>query len=665
MAGELDQRGELDALRREVVALRSRVAELQRAAARHEDADGITLAQREELLLDAERTAHVGTWTWDLGSGRVTWSDELFRILGLEPGSITPSVEAFFAAVHPGDRARAQAAAERSISDGVLPLVDCRIVRPDGSIRHTTSSSSMLFDATGAARRIVGSVLDRTLSLDVESKLRRTLAQLEEAQRFAQLGSWRFDPASGELEWSDEFRRIAGLPMDVAPSIDLFMQRVLPEDRVRFLANHERVVGDLQDTEIDGRLQRPDGQVRHIRVKGFSVLGADGSREMRGTMLDVTDQVRMREELAHAQKMEAVGRLAGGIAHDFNNLLTVITGNLELLARRLGEAPELDHSFQALNSAASLTRRLLAFGRKAQLSLKLVAPNELVRATMALMQRLVGDEVRLEIDLAPELPRIRVDPLEIERALVNLVVNARDAMPGGGVVHIGTGVRRVSGSLLVELSVSDMGPGISEADRPHIFEPFFTTRADTGGTGLGLATVLGTAEQHGGTVRVGARRGGGSTFTIVLPAVESSSESAARATPAALPKRAEHALQLLVIDDEPQIADVTRRLLESYDYAVRVASDPEQALQIWAEHGAAIDLVICDVVMAQMRGPELIARLSASGVRPRVLFITGYSDEAVHAELGHPVLAKPYTAVALARAVCDAVDPERLRTRKS
>jgi two-component system, cell cycle sensor histidine kinase and response regulator CckA len=665
MAGELDQRGELDALRREVVALRSRVAELQRAAARHEDADAVTLAEREELLLDAERAAHVGTWTWDLGSGRVTWSDELFRIMGLEPGSITPSVEAFFAAVHPGDRARAQAAAERSISDGVLPLVDCRVVRPDGSIRHTTSSSSILFDAAGTARRIVGSVLDRTLSLDVESKLRRTLALLEEAQRFAQLGSWRFDPSSGALEWSDEFRRIAGFAMDVAPSIDLFMQRVLPEDRVRFLANHERVMDDLQDTEIDGRLQRPDGQVRHIRVKGFSVLGADGTRELRGTMLDVTDQIRMREELAHAQKMEAVGRLAGGIAHDFNNLLTVITGNLELLSGRIGEAVELDHSFQALSSAASLTRRLLAFGRKAQLSLKLVAPNELVRSTMALMQRLVGDEVRLEIDLAPELPQVRVDPLEIERALVNLVVNARDAMPGGGVVRIGTDVRRMNGALLVELSVSDLGAGISEADRPHIFEPFFTTRADAGGTGLGLATVLGTAEQHGGTVRVEARRGGGSTFTIVLPAVESSSESAARATQAAPPKRAEQALQLLVIDDEPQIADVTRRLLESHDYAVRVASDPKQALEIWAQHGAAIDLVICDVVMAQMRGPELIARLAALGAAPRVLFITGYSDEAVHANLGYPVLAKPYTAVALARAVCDAVGPERLRTRKS
>jgi PAS domain-containing protein len=188
---------ELEVLRREVVALRSRVAELQRAAARHEDAAGASLAAREELLRDAERVAHVGTWTWEPASGRVTWSDEMYRILGHDLGQLTPSVEAFFAAVHPEDRERATAASEQSLRDGVLPLLDCRIVRPDGTVRHTTHTSSMLFDAAGTPQRIVGSVLDRTESLGVEAKLRQTLTLLEEAQRFAQLGSWRLDTKTG------------------------------------------------------------------------------------------------------------------------------------------------------------------------------------------------------------------------------------------------------------------------------------------------------------------------------------------------------------------------------------------------------------------------------------------------------------------------------------
>jgi len=638
-----------DALRREVVALRQRVAELQRAAARHENTEGISLAEREELLREAERVAHLGTWTWDLGSGRVTWSDEMYRILGREPGNITPSVEAFFAAVHPVDRARAQSVSEQSIRDGVLPLVDCRVMRPDGSIRHTTSSSSMLFDTEGTARRIVGGVLDRTESLHVENELRHALGMLEEAQRFAQLGSWRFNPGNGELEWSNEFRRIAGLPADVTPTVELFLERVIPEDRARFRAEHERTRSDLVGSEIDGRLQRPDGQVRHVRLKGFWMVEPDGTRELRGTMLDVTDQVRLREELVHAQKMQAVGRLAGGIAHDFNNLLTVITGNLELLSDSIGATPELDTSFQALSSAARLTQRLLAFGRKAQLSLKLVPPNELVQQTMDLMHRLVGDEVNLEVHLASDLPQIRVDPLELERALVNLVVNARDAMPGGGAVRIATDVRRRNGAALVEISVADQGPGIDEAVRAHIFEPFFTTRAESGGTGLGLATVLGTAEQHGGTVRVEPGYGGGSVFTIVLPGVQELPGPEAPATPAAAPRRETRPLRLLVIDDEPEIAAVTRRMLEGDGHRVHVASHPDDALRIWAQHGANIDLVICDVAMALVRGPALVARLVPQGRPPRVLFITGYSDE--HAELRHAVLAKPYTAAALAAAI--------------
>ena len=655
MTGDDKDDSDLDALRREVVTLRSRVAELQRAAARHEDTEGVSLAEREELLREAERIAHLGTWTWDLGGGLVTWSDELYRILGLDPGSVTPSVEAFFAAVHPEDQARAQATTAQAIRDGILPLVDCRIVRPDGSIRHTTHSSSMLFDAAGTTRRMVGGVLDRTEALAVERKLRGTLGLLEEAQRFAQLGSWRFDPHSGELEWSPEFRRIAGLALDVVPNVELFIERVVPEDRERFQKGHLQSRAEPQDVQVDGRLRRPNGELRHVRFEGFPVVGADGQIELRGTMLDVTDQVRMREELSHAQKMEAVGRLAGGIAHDFNNLLTVVTCNLELLADRLGPALELTDSHHALASAASLTRRLLAFGRKAQLSLKLLEPNELVRSTMTLMHRLLGDELRLETELAPGLPQVRVDPLEIERALLNLVINARDAMPGGGVVRIRTGVQQVGEAQRVALSVEDEGPGINEADRPHIFEPFYTTRGDVGGIGLGLATVLGTAEQHGGTVQLAPRPGGGSIFTILLPAAPSQASAEVVAVGEGAPKDELRALHILVIDDEVMIANLTRRILEKRGHVVRTATQPPEALQIWAEHGPTIDLVICDVVMAHLRGPELIALLSKGGVPPRVLFITGYSEEAVRSELGHPVLAKPFTSAALWRAISDVI----------
>lgn len=402
--------------------------------------------------------------------------------------------------------------------------------------------------------------------------------------------------------------------------------------------------------ELDGRLLLPSGEVRHVRLHGAFTLTATGSRELRGTLHDITEQVRMREERARSQKMEAVGRLAAGIAHDFNNLLTVVTGNLELLSNQVGASPELEDALRAAASASNLTRRLLAFGRKAQLSLTLVSPNQLVQSTMTLMQRLVGDQVLLDAVLAPELPLVYVDALEIERALVNLVVNARDVSPRGGLVEIVTSSRNEHGRDWVELTVRDNGPGIKDADLAHIFEPFYTTRASRGGTGLGLATVLGTAEQHGGTVRVQTRENQGSAFTIVLPVAPPAVQATQPSSQPVVPVHVARKMNILVVDDEAMVAEATRRMLTSRGHHVHVAICLRDALATWNEHRDRLDLVICDVVMPEVRGPDLIETLIAAGPAPRVVFMSGYSEEATQAKLG-PVLAKPFTLAALEAAI--------------
>lgn len=640
-----------DALQREVIRLRAQVAELQRSAARLGEGRDGSVAEREELLREAERVMHLGTWTWDLQSGQVSWSDELYRILGLDPSTTAPSGEAFLERVHAEDRPRFLAASEQGLAEGIFPLLDHRLVRPDGSTRQVTLSSTALFDNSGRPRRIVGAVLDRTRSLGVEEELRRTLALLEEAQHFAQLGSWRFDPETGETGWSTEFRRIAGLPLDVPPSVPAFLERIHPEDRARFVQAHEQSMATPSGGQIDGRLLRPQGELRHVRVTGALVEGATGRRELRGTMLDITEQVRMREELAHSKKMEAVGRLAAGIAHDFNNLLTIVTGNLELLLDQIGACPELDDSLRAVQSASNLTRRLLAFGRRAQLSLAVVDPNDLVSSTMSLLHRLVGDQVRLETELGTALPTVRVDALEIERALVNLVVNARDVVPVGGTVRIITREREVDGAHWVELTVRDDGPGIAPEDVPHIFEPFYSTRVGSGGTGLGLATVLGTAEQHGGTVRVETEPGKGSAFTIVLPGVKFPTQRPSP-TPRTLTPRVDVApLRILLIDDEPLVAEAASRMLRSRGHRVTVATAPLDVLSWWRERGAEFDLVVCDVVMPEMRGPELIKRLSLTGGAPPVLFVSGYNEDEMLTNADITVLAKPFTVGGLEAAI--------------
>lgn len=643
-----------EGLLREVQALRTQVAELKRAAARHEETDMVSIAEREELLREVERVAHLGTWMWDLGSNRVSWSDELYRILGLEPESVPASVEGYYQALHPEDRVRAEDSLRSSVQEGVLPPFEGRLIRPDGSIRHTISWSSSIFDAEGNLCRLVGAVLDRTESLEVEAQLRRALELLEEAQRLARLGNYWHVPETGTAEWSPEFRRILGIPPGEEATAKGFFDRVVPEDVPAFAKVYETLRVKPQRGVVEGRIRRPDGEIRHIRATTEAFRAPSGLIELRGAIQDTTEEVRLREELTQAQKMEAVGRLSAGIAHDFNNLLTVISGNLELLELRTGSVNEIVDSLRALDSAKQLTSRLLAFGRKARLSLVVMRPNELVRSTLTLLRRLVGDQIQLETDLAPGLPCVEADALELERALVNLVINARDVMGEGGIVRITSAWRKDGAYGWVEIGVQDQGPGISESDRPHIFEPFFTTRRESGGTGLGLATVLGTAEQHGGTVRFETNLDGGSTFTIVLPALEGRAPEV-QALSSRRPGEEGARLRVLVIDDEPKVAEVTCRMLEMQGHEVVVTTTPEDALSAWSSAGGAFDLVISDISMPKMRGPALVQRLAEGGTVPRVLFITGYSDEETDATRGYPILSKPFSAAALKRAVEDAV----------
>lgn len=651
-----------DALERELATLRAKVADLQRAAARHRDDggdDGPSLAAREELLREAERLAHLGTWTWEPESGRVTWSSEMYRILGLDPDEVEASVEAFYRMVHPEDLPRALENHDNQTRDGVLPLTELRIVRPDGSIRHTTTTSVILFDDEGVQRKVVGGLLDRTESLAVERRLRRTLTLLEEAQRSAKLGSWRFDPKRGQIEWSQEFRRILGLSPDTPPDPELFRDRfpLAQQDMVK--RNHERLMaGKPLPGELSGETQltRPDGEVRHVRLETYTAPAIDGGVELRGTILDITDDVRLRRELVKAQKTEAIGRLAGGIAHDFNNLLMVISGNLQVMQEELGPRQELFDAMQALDSAAGLTQRLLALGRKAPLERAPIDVNQLLRSTTTMLHRLVGDHVQLRLALEDHLPTVSVDKVEIERALVNLVVNARDAMPDGGSVVVSSARSDLAGSPAVAIAVTDDGPGVPEADLPHLFEPFFTTRSGSGGTGLGLATVLGTAEQHGGTVHVGSAASGGTVFTILLPVTDDAGPVAVPLHREGLPQTTRPHLCVLVVDDDHAVAKVTTRLLADSGFEVLSATTADEALSAWRERGDGIDLVLCDVALGATRGPVLMERLSELGPEPRVLFITGYSEEAAQTQLGHPVLTKPYSLDALLAAIDRAMD---------
>jgi PAS domain S-box-containing protein len=456
------------------------------------------------------------------------------------------------------------------------------------------------------------------------------------------------------------FARMTGYALDeiVGATTELFEGP--RTDRVLQRASRERLAGGRASA---GRatLHRKDGTPLEIEWEAAPVHSdGDGGRRRGATthvvsiMRDVTGRLQLEEQYRQAQKMEAVGRLAGGIAHDFNNLLTVISGNCQFLLRDLAsDDPRRQDAAEirdAAARAAALTRQLLAFSRQQPLARRDVDLNDVVRGAAALLRRVLTEDVELVLRLAPELPPVLADMGQLEQVLMNLAVNARDAMPGGGRLELETGTSDEGDA--VALRVSDTGVGMDDATQARIFEPFFTTKALGRGTGLGLAMVYGVVRQLGGAVRVRSAPGAGTHFELTFPRA-AATDGAAQRPDADVPAlgRGE---QVLLVEDEDALRRVARRVLTGASYAVADAADGLDALAI-AERLPQLQLLVTDVVMPGIRGSLLAARLRARFPSLRVLYISGYTDdvsvERERTERGTAFLQKPFDEVALTRAV--------------
>ncbi|HEY6555157.1 MAG TPA: ATP-binding protein, partial [Vicinamibacteria bacterium] len=415
--------------------------------------------------------------------------------------------------------------------------------------------------------------------------------------------------------------------------------------------------------EVAGR--RKDGRdfPMELAVAEFR-LGS--KRAFAGIVRDLTDRRQLEEQFRQAQKMEAVGQLAGGVAHDFNNLLGVITGYCELAIQQLpsddAARARIAQVLKAAERATGLTRQLLAFSRRQVLAPSVVDLNALLGDLTKMLHRLVGEDVELHSRLAA-VGSVRVDPGQIEQVVMNLVVNARDAMPRGGTLAIETddvdaeAVRvqahwRIEPGRYVRLRVTDTGEGMGPETLARVFEPFFTTKPAAKGTGLGLATVYGIVKQSGGHVVVESAVGRGTTFSIYLPRVDEPLTRVVTPEPlAAAPVGA----TILLVEDQQGLRDLVQEMLESLDYRVLVAKDAEEALSAARGQRDEIHLLLSDVVMPNMSGPELAAVLQTERPRIKVLFMSGYTSE----QLGHHgaegptirVLEKPFTLHGLARRV--------------
>jgi two-component system, cell cycle sensor histidine kinase and response regulator CckA len=491
------------------------------------------------------------------------------------------------------------------------------------------------------------------------------------------IGIWDWEAKTGRAHWSETLERIHGLePFTFGGTMAAFMERMHPQDRDAMQAEIERAIAERRDAVLDYRTLLPDGATRFIASRGRFFRNEDGEvTSAVGIASDVTERRQLEAQLNQAQKMDAIGQLAGGIAHDFNNLLTAILGYAELLAPVVKDndrhRKDLEQIRKAGVRATRLTSQLLAFSRRQILQPVVIDLNNLVSDVASLLNRLIGEDIELSLTLEPLLGRTKADPGQIEQVIVNLAVNARDAMPAGGTLSIQTanidvddqffrrhGFANESGATrFIVLSVSDTGSGIDPAVLKHIFEPFFTTKPKGKGTGLGLATVYGIVKQSGGSVWVYSEPGQGTTFKIYLPRTDQTIEIDAATTSRAPLTGSE---TILLVEDEEAVRLLSRALLERQGYRVLEARDAEEALRVAAAEPGVIELLVTDVVMPGPSGPELFQRLSPLRPLMRVLYLSGYTDEAIVKRgvltEGTPFLQKPFTATALSIKVRELLD---------
>jgi signal transduction histidine kinase len=510
---------------------------------------------------------------------------------------------------------------------------------------------------------------------NAEAAFTQAVARMRFALEAAGVGTWEVDIITGRAEWSDVMLQLHGDASGGFPgTLDAFLATVHPDDRRRvrdgIISNHGR-----SESRFEYRVTWPDGSIHWIAGTGQTFY-ADTGQPIRaaGVAIDTTVEKQLERQFHQAQKMESVGQLAGGIAHDFNNLLTAILGysNVLLEDGNAGLIPDrmrrdLEEIRRAGESAANLTKQLLAFSRRQIIQPTVLDMNTVVEGLEPMMRRLIGENIRLSTSLSPDLGATRADAGQLEQVIMNLAVNARDAMERGGELTIETAnveldaayVRRdvaVATGPYVMLAVSDTGTGMPPEVQARIFEPFFTTKPKGQGTGLGLATIYGIVKQNKGSIWVQSEPGRGTTFRVYLPRVN---ERPQTVTPATRPAARGGNETVLLVEDNDLVRGLARSVLTRNGYNVIEASDADEALQAAAQAGR-IDLLLTDVVMPGISGRMLAQKLAERYADVRVLYMSGYPDSGVgsHGVLSPEVafLQKPFTPAILARAVRDVLD---------
>ncbi len=653
------------------------------------------LAETEKRLQTALSSGRgIGTWDWDVRRDRVVADERFARLYGVDPARAKAGapIAEFFAHMHPDDRARVEADVQQAMRTGMRFNSVYRLVQPDGAVRWVEAEGHCMRDAQGQPLNFPGVSFDVTERIQTEAALRESEAQFHMFAQAMPNQVWSATP-EGQLDWFNEQTfRYSGKGYD-----DLAGERwaaiVHPDDvqAAALLWRDALESGGIYETQF--RIRRADGIYRWHVTRAMPIHDT-GGKVIRwvGTNTDIHDQKELNETLEQrveertsrlmeaedalrqAQKMEAVGQLTGGIAHDFNNLLQGITGALDRVQHRIAEGrpKEADRFIKAAvesaNRAASLTHRLLAFSRRQTLDPRAIDANRMIAGMEDLIRRTMGPNVSVEVVGAGGLWPVRVDPSQLENSLLNLCINARDAMPEGGKLTIETAnkwlddraakERELPPGQYVSLCVTDTGSGMEPEVIARAFDPFFTTKPLGQGTGLGLSMIYGFVRQSGGQVRIYSEQDKGTTMCLYFPRHMGALDQEAPSENDIVERG--FGETVLVVDDEPTVRMLISEVLSESFYNIVEAGDGPSAIKI-LETGQRIDLMITDVGLpGGMNGRQVADAARVRRPDLKVLFITGYAENAAvgngHLDPGMQILAKPFAMSTLAGKVREMIE---------
>lgn len=632
------------------------------------------LREREEHYRILVENAPEAILVFDVDESRfIDCNEKAVLLYGVSRETLLSHGLADFAPPYQGDQRVSKGVKDEAVRQalaGGTPCFEYVIARADG---RNVSCEVHLVRLPSAGRRLVrASVVDITTRKEAEGALRRSEARYRGLVNNATYGVYWEKPDGSLIYANPALAKMLGYR-----DADELLSIGGAEAMYRDPSKRNSVFADYKDRQrIDAvaEWKRKDNRVITVRIQGRRATDPSGNDEWIEVMVeDVTERIALETQLQQAQKFEAIGQLAGGIAHDFNNMIGAILGWADMGIEETESDSKLRRYFDKVHQqgkrAASLTRQLLAFARRQILEPRDIDFNQGVTEALSLLEKVIGSNIVIRTKLAPGLPLVHADPTQLEQVLMNLCINARDAMPEGGLLVVETSEVSLDAEACklqplaqpgeyVMLSVSDSGTGMDSATLDRIFEPFFTTKELGKGTGLGLATVYGIVRQHGGFVRVYSEIGTGTTFRVFIPVSAATAPSPEKRDDS-LPIRG-GTETLLIVEDHEGLRQIAIETLSKLGYSVIPATDGEQAIQEFTRHQDRIDLALLDLVLPKLNGPEIYNRISAARPDLPVVFATGYSaDFAMLHKIqkhGLPVLQKPYTARDLARKIREALD---------